>query len=173
MSRQAHEKTPLRVGIFSTVSRAERAIDALRAAGFTPAHITVLCSDHTRQEHFAQYEHQRLGKNTAGVVAAGSAIGATVGGLATLAASIATSGTALLFAGGIAVWSGGVVGALIGAMMTRGVEKELADYYEQSVARGKILVAAESEGPGSAERLTKAEQIFAEIGALPLEIPKG
>ena len=173
MSHNAHEHSPLRIGIFSTVSRAERAVEALQAAGFTAAHITVLCSDHTRQEHFAQYEHQRLGKDTAGVVAAGGAIGAAVGGLAALAASMATAGATLLFAGGIAVWSGGVVGSLIGAMMTRGVEKELADYYEQSVAKGKILVAAESEGPGSAERLAKAEQIFAEIGALPLEIPKG
>jgi hypothetical protein len=58
-------------------------------------------------------------------------------------------------------------------MMTRGVKRELAVYYEQSVARGKILVAAEDHGPEATERLAKAEGIFTEIGALPLEIPKG
>ncbi len=173
MSFTSHEKSPLRVGIFSTVSRAKRAVEALEAAGFTAAHITVLCSDETRQRQFAEFEHQHLGgRDTTAVVAAGGAIGAAVGGLATIAAALATSGASLFYSGGIAVWSGGFVGGLIAAMMHRGMEKELADYYSQSVAQGKILVAAESSGPSAAEQLNAAERIFAEIGALPLEIPK-
>ena len=155
------------------MSEARRAVERLLAAGFTKDEISVLCSNETRQQYFHEFEHQRPGgKETPAAVVAGGAIGAAVGGLATLAAALATGGIALIFTGGVAIWSGTIVGGLVGAMMTRGVEKELADYYEQSVAKGKILVAAEIHPPESRSRLVEAEKIFADIGALPLTISK-
>ena len=92
--------------------------------------------------------------------------------MATVAlASIPTlGGVALLAAGGIAMWGGGVVGGLVGAMMTRGFEKELANYYDQAVTRGQILVAAEQDDPHRAVMLEHAAAVFHEHGieALPL-----
>ncbi|MEX0713629.1 MAG: hypothetical protein WD278_14825, partial [Pirellulales bacterium] len=76
-------------------------------------------------------------------------------------------------AGGLAAWTGGVVGGLVGAMMTRGVEKELADYYDQAVLKGRILVAAEVAGDEENASLAEAERVFREAGAEPVSLPEG
>jgi hypothetical protein len=58
-------------------------------------------------------------------------------------------------------------------MMTRGVEKELANYYQQAVVQGRILVAAEVEDATNESRLAKAAQILAEAGSEPLPMREG
>jgi len=55
-------------------------------------------------------------------------------------------------------------------MMTRGVERELADYYDQAVSQGKILVAVDEHGLTAQGHLSRAEQILADAGALPLAL---
>ena len=57
--------------------------------------------------------------------------------------------------------------------MTRGVEKELANFYQQSVVAGQILVAAEEHGRQGTAKLAKAAEILAESGAKPLPLPEG
>ncbi|MBL8828023.1 MAG: hypothetical protein JNM18_13680 [Planctomycetaceae bacterium] len=86
---------------------------------------------------------------------------------------VLTGGASLLVTGGLALWAGGVVGGLVGAMMTRGVEKEVADYYDQALTEHKILVAAEVHGEHAEESLVKAERAFAAAGAQPVELPEG
>jgi len=157
------------VGIFSTMQQAKKVVEDLLAAGFTKEQITVICSDETRQKQFAEFEHQPPHVAPA-AIAAGSVVGATLGGLAAVVAGMATGGIALIFSGGAAAWAGAVVGGLVGGMMTRGVERELADYYEQAVLKGKILVAAEEHGPKANEHLSIAEGIFAKQGALPIAL---
>ncbi|HEX4147464.1 MAG TPA: hypothetical protein VHY20_00690, partial [Pirellulales bacterium] len=105
--------------------------------------------------------------------AAGGAIGALLGGLTAIAGFLATGGIGLLAGGAVFAWGGGVAGGLIGAMLTRGVEKELANYYDQEVTRGKILVAAENTSPNGQATLVKAEQIFSRTGAEPVSLPEG
>jgi hypothetical protein len=164
---------PIRVGVFRTVGQADQAVDGLLAAGFTRDQITVMCSDKHVERHFQEFEHQKpAGTNTPAAAAAGSVIGAAVGGVAAVAGLVTTGGVAVLAAGGIAAWAGGVVGGLIGAMMTRGVEKELADFYDQALTEGKILVAAEDES-GNQARLNEAERIIAAAGAEPMPLPEG
>ena len=87
-----------------------------------------------------------------------------------IAGTLATGGAALVFTGPAAAWAGGVVGGLVGAMMTRGVEHELADYYDQAVSEGKILVAVDEHGSAADAHLSQAEHILAESGALPLAL---
>ena len=70
-------------------------------------------------------------------------------------------------------WAGGVVGGLAGAMMTRGVEKELANYYDQAVQDGKMLVAAEAKDREDTAGLAKASQILADAGAEPVPLREG
>jgi len=164
-----HKNMALRVGVFSTVKQAQRVVEKLLAAEFPQAKITVICSNETRQKQFAEFEHQPPHVAPT-AIAAGSIVGATLGGLAAIVAGMATGGVALIFSGGAATWAGAVVGGLVGGMMTRGVDRELADYYEQAVLQGKILVAAEDDRPDAAEHLATAERIFAENGALPLAI---
>jgi hypothetical protein len=167
---------PIRVGIFDSVRQADIAVEQLLSAGFTKEQITVICSERAIQKHFAEYEHQDpAGSKTPAAALAGGSTGAALAALATLGlASLTTlGGAALVAAGGVAMWGGGVAGGLIGAMMTRGVEKELANYYDQAVERGKILVAAEQEDPKRRNMLAIAEEIFAEHGVEPLSLREG
>ena len=173
-SHAATEQRPIRVGVFSTVAGADRVIAAFLADGFHHDQISVLCSDPAREAHFSEFEHEQpAGTHTPAAAAAGSVIGAVIGGLAAVAGLVTTGGMAVLASGGIAAWSGSVVGGLIGAMMTRGVEKELADFYDQALTAGKILVAVEAHGPHAAERLIDAERIIAQSGAEPVALPEG
>ena len=162
---------PIRVGIFTTIRAADCAVDKLLQAGFTRDQISVVCSDQAKEAHFREFEHDEpAGSYTPGAVAAGGAIGAALGGLTVLAGAVTTGGLALLAAGGLAAWTGGVVGGLVGAMMTRGVEHEIADYYDQAVTAGKILVAAEDHSEAQRQSLARAEQILAECGAEPMAL---
>src|SRR5262245_7378371 len=165
---------PIRVGIFSSVAAAERAVEGLLAAGFTSDEITVVCSDPQKERNFEQFHHQDpAGTSTPAKAIAGGAIGAALGGLTILAGAAATGGTALLAAGGAVAWTGGVLGGLIGAMMSRGGERELANFYDQEVQRGQLLVAVEDHGEDTKHRLSEADQILADAGANPMPLLEG
>lgn len=169
-----HSDKPIRVGIFATVPATERAVQNLLAAGFTKDQITVVCSDPQKERNFEQFHHQDpAGTTTPAKAIAGGAIGAALGGLTILAGAAATGGGALLAAGGAVAWTGGVLGGLIGAMMSRGVERELANYYDQEVQRGQLLVAVEEQEDDARNRLRVAEQILAAAGAEPMPLVKG
>ena len=168
------EPRPFRVGVFATVEQADRAVEGLLKAGFTKDHITVVCSDKTKEAHFSEYEHEKpAGTNTPLAAATGSAIGALLGGLASVATIAATGGLGIIVAGPLFAGTGAIVGGLVGAMTTRGVERELANYYDQAVTRGKILVAAEDHSPNHARRLADAERILQEAGAEPISLREG
>ena len=167
-------ETPLRVGVFPNMEAADCAVQRLLQSGFNKEQISELCSDAMTEAHYRRFEHQDpAGTNTAAAAVTGGAIGAVLGGLAVIAGAVTTGGLGLLAAGGIAAWSGGVVGGLVGAMMPRGVEKDLANYYDQAVQRGKILVAAEDHSEAQRQMLAKAAKILAECGAEPVSLPEG
>jgi hypothetical protein len=174
MATQDYQRATIEAGIFSTIDDARRAVHDLLAAGFTRDQITVLCSDQTKEKYFSEFEHQEpAGTYTTTAAVVGGTIGAVVGGLTVLAAAAVTGSVALWAAGPITAWFGGVGGGLVGAMMTRGVEKELANFYQQAVVQGQILVAAEDHGPNHVERLAEAARILAGDGAKPLPLPEG
>jgi len=161
----------MRLGVFNSLAAADEAVRRLLAAGFTQQQISVICSDETRQRHFRGFEHQQpAGKNMPLAATVGGAVGAAIAGLAAVTAAAATGGGALFVAGGAAAWTGAVLGGFLGAMMTRGIEKELADFYDQAVTEGKIVVAAEAHGPQAQARLAVAAEILAQAGAEPLPL---
>jgi len=164
----------MRAGVFSTVEAAQKAVAGLLAAGYSREEITVVTSDPRKAAVFHDFEHQEpSGVNTPAAMAAGGTVGATLGGVAAGAVGLATGGIPLIVAGGIGLMAGAVWGSFIGAMLTRGVEKEAANFYDQEVQRGKLLVTVDectrSDGPS----LGDAERIFAEAGATPLPLPQG
>ncbi len=168
------EARPVRAGVFSTPEAAERVISALLAAGFTKQQITVICSDDTKERYFREFEHQEpAGANTQAAAATGGAIGATLGSVAAGAVGVATGGLPLLVAGGIGLMAGAIWGGFIGAMMTRGIEKEAANFYDQEVQRGKLLVTVEEKDHRHHPTLADAERIFAEAGAEPIPLTEG
>lgn len=163
------------VGVFDTVDNARQAVRGLRDVGFSTEQITVVCSDDTKERYFREFDHQQpAGTHTPSATIAGGTIGALLGGLSVVAAAAGTGSLALWAAGPITAWAGGVAGGLVGAMMTRGVERELANFYQQAVLEGQILVAAEQDqhdrvGPN----LDVAARILADAGAKPINLPEG
>jgi len=174
ITRMAEQKRPIRVGVFASIAAADGAVEKLLAAGFNKQAITVICSNRAVEEHFKAFEHQDpAGTHTAEATIIGGTIGAVLGGLTVAASAVATGGMALLATAPIAMWGGFASGGLIGAMMTRGVEKELANYYDQAVAKGRILVAAESHETDHTEQLALAERLLSEAGAEPIALNEG
>lgn len=168
------QSRPLEVGVFNSIDAARKAVHDLLGAGFSAKNITVVCSDETKERYFREFEHQEpAGTFTPTASIAGGTIGAIVGGLAVVGSAIATGSVALWAAGPISAWAGGVAGGLVGAMMTRGVEKELANFYQQAVMNGQILVAAEDHSDRSEKHLMQAARVLAEAGAQPLPLSEG
>jgi hypothetical protein len=171
MNTPAQLEKPIRVGIFSTVREADQAVRGLLNLGYTQDQISVVCSEAWKAAHFTDYHHEDpSGSHTGTAAAVGGTIGAVLGGMTAVIGTVATGGLGLLAAGGVSAWAGGIVGGLIGAMTTRGVEHELADYYDQAVVRGKILVAAEDRNPAGLARLQQAARVLEEAGAEPLAL---
>lgn len=167
------EKLPIEVGVFSTVEAARNAVVHLLEAGFTAEQISVVCSDEKKEGLFREFEHQKpAGTTTAKATVIGGSIGAAIGGLAVIGTAVATGSATLWAAGPIFAWTGGIAGGLVGAMMTRGIEKELANFYQQAVIDGDLLVAVEDHHKDQT-RLAKAAQIFAGLGAVPMPLREG
>lgn len=168
---------PIRAAIFTEIAETDSAVKRLLEAGFTTAEITVICSDDTKERYFRQYEHQdQAGRNVPVAAGIGGAVGMTLFGLTAVTAGLVTGGAAFVVAGGTGMWTGTVVGGLVGAMMTRGFEREVANFYDQAVITGDILVAVEPHGGTHEEnhdRLLTAESIFREAGAKPLPLAQG
>jgi hypothetical protein len=161
---------PFCVGIFTNVAQADQAVAGLLNAGFDKGHITVICSDQVKEQHFHAFEHEHLaGADTPFAAAAGGAIGALLGGAASTAMIVGTGGVGLIAVGPLLA-TGAIVGGFVGAMTTRGVGRDLANYYEQAVTQGKILVAAESHSPEPSAKLAEAERILTEAGSLPVRL---
>ncbi|MEX0716459.1 MAG: hypothetical protein WD066_07730 [Planctomycetaceae bacterium] len=169
---RSEPQRPVRAGVFAEVAHAEVAVRNLLQAGFTRDEITVVSSDETKERHFREFEHQEpAGTFTPATAAVGGGIGALLGGVTAVIGLSTGVGAPLVAAGAFfAAAGGGVAGTLIGALMSRGVEKEVADYYDQAVTQGNLLVAVEHHDP---EKLATAERILAEAGSHPLQLMEG
>lgn len=162
---------PIRVGVYSTVSNAESAIQSLQQAGFHADELSVLCNHEWQKNHFPDEVVENVSDEEAAKSAGtGSLIGALLGGATTAAGLATVAGIPIIVAGTLAgVLTGGIVGGLAGAMAERGFDPETADYFDQSVSQGKILIAVE---PANSERsrLDLAEQLLRDAGAEPLSL---
>jgi len=165
---------PVRVGVFENVADAERAVAGLLSRGFRREQLSVICSDEYKERLFPGISHPPIpGSNTPTGILTGGAVGAVLGGIALAASAVITGGASLLTAGPLLVAGGAIAGSFTGAMATRGFEPEVANYYDQAVRGGDILVGVEDEAEGAQARLADAERIFAEAGARPVPLPEG
>ena len=175
MTKRTSSSTPVRVGVFTRIAHADRAVHDLVHAGFDKDDITVICPT-CSPENFHEYKRMEpAGAHAPAAATAGGAIGALLGGLVAFTGVALTGGAGLLVAGPMLAGAAGgaVAGGFVGAMMTRGLEPEMANFYDQAVQRGKILVGVECRGENAQERLAKAEQILAERGAETVKLPEG
>lgn len=167
------QQSSIELAVFDSEARAAKAIVALQESGIRDDEVTVFQSKEDGQQPFESFEAEAETGVPANHAVAGSLVGGSLGGLSAVATLATVAGLPVLVAGGMAAaLAGGVVGGLAGAMMNRGLKKESADYFEQAVADGKIVVAVEP-ADHSPERLATAARVLADSGAQPIPLNEG
>lgn len=168
-------ETPVRVAVFERLQRADAAVAALCAAGFPTDRISVVCPEERAHEFAAPVEARApAGSHAAEGVLGGGAIGAVLGGLAAAVGLTASGGMGLLVVGPLvgASGAGAVAGGLVGAMASRGLEPDLADFYDQEIGRGRVLVAVDTTPAKGVPPAARADEVFAAAGARALDLPR-
>ncbi len=154
------------VGVFDDPGDAERALDALKAAGFRPEDVGVVARD-TREigrgETSAPAEES--GNPTGGLLAGGM-IGGVAGWLIGIGALAIPGLGPIMAAGALATTLGGAAlgaaaGGLIGALVAMGIPEEEARGYEASVRGGSVLLTVTVNRE---EQVREASRIFARFG---------
>jgi hypothetical protein len=170
MVMEINRNLPIRLTVCDTADHAVEIVEQLRVAGFAQEEITVVCSQEVGERKLKPYMHQDPAGahasdalNIAGLSALGLGAAAVVVGVLT------TAGTAVMAIGAV---SGLAIGGTFASLMaTRGMEKELADYFDQAISHGKILVGVETTDP---TRQHIADEILSqgsETQVLPKESP--
>ena len=132
-------------GVFDDAGDAERALDALKAAGFRPDDVGVVARDRRPVGAIDQDVPSQADADATGGLLAGGMIGGVAGWLIG-AATLAAPGVGALFAAGAlaAAVSGAGVGAaaggLIAALAGAGVPEHEAAWYQERVHGGAILL---------------------------------
>ncbi|TWT47885.1 hypothetical protein KOR42_40830 [Thalassoglobus neptunius] len=168
---QTSPEYPIRLTVCDNAQQVRHIISELQNEGFSHEEIGVVCSMDACEREFKEFIHQHPGEekrndalNKSGLAALGMGAAAVAAGLLT------TAGTAVAILG--VFFGAALTGTFAALMVTRGAEKEVADYYDQAITSGKIIVAVETE---DVERQKVADRILSHGGgeqtALPRETP--
>jgi hypothetical protein len=153
------------VGVFEFSDEAQRAIEALREAGFSSGDIGITMRDMKEAQAIAEDGGVSAGAGAATGALAGGALGGLAGWLVGIGA-LAIPGIGPIVAAGplAAALTGAALGAagggLLGALTGMGVPEEEARWYEAEVGRGGTLVTVRANG-----RYEEARRILHEHGA--------
>ncbi|MCA9078002.1 MAG: hypothetical protein KDA93_23435 [Planctomycetaceae bacterium] len=159
---------PIRLTVCETSDAARRLVGELQQAGFTTDEISIVCSQEACEQEFSEFVEQHpAGSQTSEALNKSGAAGLGLGTAAVLAGLLTTGGTAIMAVGALAGVA--MAGTFTSVMMTRGAEKELADFYDQAITKGKILVAVETDDP---VRQNQADKILGYDGRDATAIPK-
>src|SRR5437016_14396243 len=133
-------------GIYRDRQQTERAVDALRAAGFRNSDVSVLLPDNVGTKDFAHEKNTKLPEGAATGGASGAALGGALGWLAGIGA-LAIPGVGPFIAAGpimgalAGIGAGAAAGGIIGALVGMGIPEYEAKRYEGRVKNGGILVS--------------------------------
>lgn len=154
-------------GIYADAGQAERAVDALVAAQFSNADVSVLMPDVQTSRDFAHEKHTKAPEGTTTGAAAGGTIGGTLGLLAGIGA-LAIPGVGPFIAAGpimgalAGIGVGGAVGGLVGALVGMGIPEYEAKRYEGRVKDGGVLLSVHCD---TSEEVTQAKDVLKRTGA--------
>lgn len=145
------------VGVFKERDQAEKALEALKRAGFNDRDISVV----GRRDEAREGDGARLGTGTAW----GAGIGATAGLLATAGALTIPGIGPLVAVGPLAATLGGAAtGGVAGALVDWGIPENRGRELEQRVKEGRYLAVVEADG-----KADRAREILQNQGANEVE----
>jgi len=158
---------PIRLTVCDTSDEVRRLVGDLQRGGFTAEVISVVCSQESCEREFADFVHEHpAGSQTDEALSKSGLSALGLGAAAVIAGFLTTAGTAIMAVGAFAGLA--IAGTFAAMMMTRGAEKELADYYDQAITHGKFVVAVETD---DRDRQERADQILWREGTPPTAIP--
>jgi hypothetical protein len=154
-------------GIYRDQLDVERAVDALKAAGFRNTDISALFPENQGTKDFAHEKNTKAPEGATTGAGTGALLGGGLGWLAGIGA-LAIPGVGPLIAAGPIVAAlagagvGGAVGGLTGALIGMGIPEYEAKRYEGRVKEGGILLSVHSD---NSEWTKRAKEILESTGA--------
>src|SRR5580693_8758724 len=154
-------------GIYQNAAQAEYTVDQLLAAHFKNDDISVLLPDNDSTKDFAHEKNTKAPEGTTTGVAAGGAIGGTLGLLAGIG-MLAIPGVGPFIAAGPIMGAlaglgvGGAVGGLVGALVGMGIPEYEAKRYEGHIKAGGVLLSVHCD---TSDKITKAKDLLKHTGA--------
>ena len=155
-------------GLFVNRDAAERAIYALRDAGFAVDRMGIVMRDTQDTTSRNAPETAHTGDvYVAGSALAGGVLGGALGAILAATGALVVPGFGPFIAGGILATAlvGGIAGWLAGGLVGLGIPREQAEFYQSRVEQGAVLVTVDANG-----REQQAQDIMAHNGA---ESPTG
>lgn len=136
------------------------ALEKLTDASIETDHISVVMSKETHKNHEEKFkDDDQADQGFLAGSALGTAVGGVLGGLASLAV---TGGIGLVVVGPAVAL--GLIGGLIGTLVGYGVPEHDAARLQDSVERGKVLIAVHAY---DVDELKRAKTVLADAGAQP------
>lgn len=163
---------PTIIGVFNEVNSAERAINDLKLAGFTPNSISIITRDpgaSTSTDVVTETEGNEAAKGAVTGAVGGGTLGAVLGWLLAGGAAVLIPGVGPIIAAGVlgatvtGALVGGSIGSIASALAGSGIPEEHAQEYEEHVRGGRTLVSAIVP---NGMMLQSARDIFERNGAI-------
>lgn len=157
------------LGVFETVSDAEKAVQELERKGFDRREISIVAKESTARGE-GDSDDSRESDMGSSSLSSGVATGGAIGGAAGLLASVgalAIPGIGPIVAAGpiAALLGGAVTGGVAGGLIDWGIPEESGRRYEESVRQGKVVAALKSDD----DKIEEAANILRENGAKDVE----
>lgn len=143
--------------LFKDKESAEKAYKEALEHGYKEKEINVIMSEDSKRKYYDSILVKTGTKTTEGL-GAGSAAGATIGGIVAALAAVGTSlvvpGLGLIVAGPLAAGlagagAGSIAGGLIGALIGWGIPEEKAKVFEAGINSGGIILGLHENLPNS------------------------
>jgi hypothetical protein len=145
--------------VFDSHAQAEQAVNALRQAGVTDAHLSILSRHGDNAQFSGAGSASDAAADAAGDTGKGALAGAGVGALFGLAAALIPGAGPFIAAGSLAsalgsalaggavagAIVGGTSGAIAGALTNAGYDERDAHYYGSAVEQGSVVVAVDAD----------------------------
>jgi uncharacterized membrane protein len=148
------------VGAFDGPDAAERALNGLKAAGFTPEQVSVVAKDQTDTQELAG-RTEMAGEGVAAGAVTGGVLGGLVGFLIGISALVIPGigpivGAGILLSTLAGAGIGAATGGLVGALAEHGVPEADARGYEAHVGAGRLLLTAHANDEMQAQAAHRA-----------------